>query len=95
MPKSRGRRVVSQKARKTQAAQQKASQRKQLTVAQYRRRRIFGWSLVGLGVVVGVSHWLAHIQVWSFASQGVMDLVAGYPMAVILGVAGSIILTKA
>lgn len=86
---------MSPKARETQAAQQKASQRKQLTVAQYRLRRILGWSLVGLGVVVGVSHWLAHIQVWRFASPGVMDLVAGYPVAVILGIAGSIVLTKA
>ncbi len=96
MPKSRGRRrVVSAKARETQAAQQQAAHRKQLTLAQYHLRRFFGWSLVTLGVGVGVSHWLAHIQLWRFASSGVMDLVAGYPMAVILVISGSIVLTKA
>jgi hypothetical protein len=45
--------------------------------------------------MVGASHWLAHIQVWRFASQGVMDVVAGYPMAVALGVVGAIVLSKA
>jgi hypothetical protein len=32
--------------------------------------------------------------VWGFASQGVMDLVAGYPMAGLLGVTGAIVLSK-
>jgi len=47
-----------------------------------------------LAVVVGVSHLLTHLGVWGFAKQGVMDLVAGYPMAMVLGVTGAIVLSK-
>jgi hypothetical protein len=81
-------------ARETKAAQQRANQRKQITVRAYRLRRALGWGLVGLGIVVGVSHWLAHIGLWKFASPGVMDLAAGYPMAAALGIAGSIVLGR-
>ena len=81
-------------ARETQTAQQKAKERKQITLKAYRFRRALGWGLVGLGIVVGVSHWLSHIQVWGFASQGLMDLVAGYPMAAALVIAGSIVLGR-
>ena len=81
-------------ARETQAAQQRAKERKQITLRAYRFRRVTGWGLVGLGIVVGASHWLSHIGLWGFASQGAMDLVAGYPMAVLLGVAGAIILSR-
>lgn len=96
MPRSRQRtKVRSPQARKTQTEQERASERKQISLKQYRARRLLGWTLVGLGVLVGVSHWLAHLEVWGFASPGIMDLVAGYPVAVALGVLGSIILTKA
>lgn len=82
------------RARETQAAQQRAQTRKQISLRAYRVRRAVGWGLVGLGVVVGVSHWLTHIQLWGFADQGVMDLVAGYPMALLLGVIGAIVLGR-
>lgn len=96
MPRSRQRtKTRSPQARKTQTEQQRAEERKQITLKQYRFRRLLGWSLVGLAVVIGVSHWLAHLGVWGFASPGVMDLVAGYPVAAALGVLGAIILTKA
>jgi len=81
-------------ARETQAAQQRAKQQKQISVRAYRFRRALGWGLVGLGILVGVSHWLTHIGLWGFASQGVMDLVAGYPMAAALAIAGSIVLGR-
>jgi len=81
-------------ARETQAAQQRAKQQKQISVRVYRFRRALGWGLVGLGILVGVSHWLTHIGLWGFASQGVMDLVAGYPMAAALAIAGSIVLGR-
>ena len=82
------------RARETQATQQKARERKQITLRAYRFRRALGWSLVGLGVTVAVSHWLTHIQLWGFASQGIMDLVAGYPMAALLGISGAVVLSR-
>lgn len=82
------------RARETQAAQQRAQARKQISLRAYRFRRGLGWGLVALGIVVGVSHWLAHIQLWGFADQGLMDLVAGYPMAALLGVSGVIVLGR-
>lgn len=93
-PKNRGGRRSS-RARETQAAQREAGARRQTTLRRYRFLRAAGWSLVGVAVATGVSHWLSHLQLWSFASQGVMDLVAGYPMALLLGIAGSIVLSKA
>jgi len=82
------------RSRETQAAQEKARKRKQISLRAYRFRRAFGWSLVSLGIIVAVSHWLSHIQLWGFGSQGAMDLVAGYPMAGLLGISGAVILTR-
>ncbi len=96
MPKSRGRgKSRRTQARVTQGAQHRAEERRKISYQRYRLRRIVGWSLVVLGVSVGASHWLTHIQVWGFASQGVMDLIAGYPMGAALGVGGAIVLSKA
>jgi hypothetical protein len=96
MPKSRDRGKSRRvHARETQGAQRRAEERRKVSYRAHALRRVAGWSLVGLGVMVGASHWLAHIQVWRFASQGVMDVVAGYPMAVALGMVGAIVLSKA
>lgn len=81
-------------AKETQRSQ-RAAERRQISLRAYQFRRALGWSLVALGISVGVGHWLTHIQLWEFASQGVMDLVAGYPMAVLLAVAGTVVLSKA
>ena len=101
MPKSRGRRkprssqARMKRARETQGAQRRAEVRRTVSYGRYRFRRIAGWSLVVLGVTMGVTHWLTHIQVWDFASQGVEDLLAGYPMAALLGVGGAVVLSRA
>ncbi|MGI8616478.1 MAG: hypothetical protein ACR2L4_06830 [Actinomycetota bacterium] len=96
MPKSRdrGKRRRAQ-VRATQGAQHRAEERRKISYQRYRLRRIIGWSLVVLGVTIVASHWLTHLQVWDFASQGIEDLVAGYPMGVALGVGGAIVLSKA
>ena len=94
MPKKGRKSSRRPQARETQAAQRRAEQRRRISYRELAFRRVAGWSLVGLGVTVGASHWLTHIQVWRFASQGVMDVVAGYPMAVVLGVGGAIVLSK-
>lgn len=95
MTKSKRRRKETPSARATRGQQQRAEERRQLTLRQYQVRRFGGWSLIGVGVAVGVSHWLAHLGLWRFASDGVMDLTAGYPTAVVLVVVGSIVLSKA
>jgi hypothetical protein len=93
MPESRKRRRASEKrAAETQAAQQRAEKR-MLTPAQYMRRRSFGWSLVALGVLIGVTHWLAHLGVL-YEDTGLWDLTIGYPTAALVGVLGAVVLSK-
>lgn len=81
------------RTRQTQRAQERAASR-QVSPRADRARRMIGWGLVGLGVVVGVSHWLTHLGAWDFASQGIEDVVAGYPMAVLLGIGGAVVLSR-
>ena len=93
MPKSKQRKKTAlKKAEQTQVQQAKAETKK-LTPGQYMRRRIFGWSLVALAVVVGVTHWLAHLDVL-YKATGLSDLAIGYPMAALLGIAGAIVLSR-
>lgn len=75
--------------------QRDTRERREITLRQYGFRQVAGWSMVGLAIAMGVSHWLAHIGLWRFASPGVMDLTAGYPLAVLLAISGSIVLSKA
>jgi hypothetical protein len=93
-PPKRRSKTQEARARETQTAQKKAASEHKLTPAAYMRRRIAGWSLVGLAVVVFSTHLLSHLGFYSFASSGIQDLVAGYPMAGLLGVAGAIVLSK-
>ena len=93
-PASRGRsKPKERRARETQAAQREAEEKKTSPEA-YRRRRVIGWTLVVVAVVVGVQHWLHHLGLYTLFSPGVDDLVAGYPLAGALGVAGAIVLSK-
>lgn len=57
-------------------------------------RRVAGWFLVALAVVMGVTHWLAHLG-WRPIplAMGWQDLMLGYPAAGFLAVVGSIVLT--
>jgi hypothetical protein len=80
------------RARETQSAQQRAEKRK-LTPEQFMRRRALGWGLVALAVVVGVSHWFAHVGVL-YEDKPLWDLTIGFPMAGALGVAGAIVLSR-
>ena len=93
MPRSKARRkTVSKKAAQARAEQQIAEAKK-LTPEQYVRRRVFGWTLVALAVVIGVTHWLAHLGVL-YEDTGLYDLTIGYPTAGLLGIAGAIVLGK-
>jgi hypothetical protein len=90
---SRRNKTKEARARVTQAAQEQA-ERKKLSPEAHRRRRIFGWALVALAVLVGVTHWMEHLGVFEFASPGIEDLVAGYPLALLLGILGTIVLSR-
>src|SRR5438128_1599029 len=92
-PSRRRNKARETRARETQAAQRDA-ERKKISPQAYMKRRIFGWVLVVLGVVVFVTHLMEHMQIFEFASPGVEDLVAGYPLAALLGIAGAIVLSK-
>ncbi len=92
MPRSSKRPTARRaQARETQVAQEKAE--KKMTPEQYTRRRIFGWALVALAVLVGVTHWLAHLGAL-YEDSGLYDLTIGYPTAGLLGIAGAIVLSK-
>lgn len=93
LAKSRDKRREA-RAKETQAAQRHAAKKHEVSLRAYRLRRTIGWSLVVLAVLLGVSHWLEHLQVFSIASPGVQDLFFGYPMAGFLGIAGAIVLSR-
>lgn len=93
MAKSKQRKKAASKKAQEAAAQQQESQAKKLTPQQYMRRRFFGWTLVAAGILVGVTHWLAHLGVL-YEDSGLYDLTIGYPTAGLLGVLGAIVLSK-
>lgn len=94
-PSKRRNRAAEARARTTQVAQQQSEKHKKtMTPAAYRRRRVIGWTLVALGVVVFAQHLVHHMGFFTLVSPGVDDLIAGYPLAGILAVGGAILLSK-
>ena len=67
---------------------------RKLTPAQYERRRRLGWGLVALGVVVFSQHLFSHMGFFTVVSSGWDDLLIGYPVAVLLGAGGAVLLSK-
>ena len=56
-------------------------------------RRILGWTVAGIAVLVAVMHWVAHLGYPVLPlSLGWQDLLLGYPVAALLGVAAALIL---
>lgn len=49
--------------------------------------------LAALGIVVGITHWLAHLSVL-YEDKAIWDLTIGYPTAGILGIARAIVLSN-
>ncbi len=84
--------VAEARARETKAAQRRAEERR-ISPAAYRRRRIGGWTLVALGVGMALQHLVHHFGAFTLISNGWDDFVAGYPLAALLGVIGSVVLS--
>ena len=57
---------------------------------EWKRRRVWASALFSLGAVVGIGHVVEHLGVFTIFSPGVDDLVAGYPLALALVIAGAI-----
>ncbi|MGH2652895.1 MAG: hypothetical protein ACRDHV_00905 [Actinomycetota bacterium] len=55
---------------------------------------MLGWSLVGLGVAVFLQHLVSHAGFFTLVSPGVDDVIAGYPLAGLLALAGAIVLSR-
>lgn len=90
MPKSKKRRP-STRAAETKAAQADAA-KKAITPEQYARRRFFGWTLVGVGILMVVTHWVAHLGAL-YDDRPLFDLLIGYPMGGLLVIGGAIVLS--
>ena len=59
-------------------------------------RRILGWILVAIAVLVAAVHWIAHLGYPVVPlSMGWQDLLLGYPAAALLGVLAAMILGHA
>ena len=62
-------------------------------LSNWTRRRVLSWSLFGLAGFVAVQHLVAHAGFRPIPmSMGWQDLLVGYPMAIVLAVAGGIAL---
>lgn len=60
----------------------------------YRRRRRLvrvGQVLMALGAVIAVVHWLGHIGAFGGQPSNLTDLLAGYPAAAVVFIAGGIL----
>lgn len=79
-------------AAEKQAAEERATEMR-LAFARHRRTKVLGWSLLGLAVMVAVSHALDHGGAFHiFSNQGLEDLTVGYPMAGLLALGAVVLL---
>ncbi len=53
-----------------------------------------GQAIMALGLMVGLSHWIAHV-VMTGGPPGIQDLLIGYPTAAVLMIAGAILAGRA
>ena len=60
----------------------------------YRRKRRkvrVGQVLMGIGLVIAVTHWLAHVGAFGGEPSSLLDLLAGYPTAAVVVLFGAIL----
>jgi hypothetical protein len=78
-----------------QRRQARARERAMRTPAYRRDRRhlLLGWSIVAVGIAVGVAHMITHLgDLRYLPTEGMQDLLLGYPMAAILVLAGVLVI---
>lgn len=62
-------------------------------LSNWTKRRILSWSLFGLAGLIAIQHLVAHAGFRPLpVSMGWQDLLAGYPMAILLAIVGGITL---
>lgn len=81
--------VQADKARETQKAQAEAAARRELQQSQ--RRHAIAYALFVVAGVMAVSHFFEHAGALRLLSPGLQDLLLGWPMAALIGLAGAII----
>jgi hypothetical protein len=71
------------------ADEKKAAEKRR---AWFRKRRLvrIGIALMVVGGLMAVIHWVSHLGAFGGQPPGIVDLVAGYPMAALLFLAGAI-----
>ena len=72
------------------SAPERIEHERQRKLHEWRKRKQLAGTLFVLGGLVGVSHLAEHLGAFTLYRSGVDDLVAGYPLAGLLIVAGAI-----
>lgn len=72
------------------SASERLERDRQQRLRDWRRRRWLAVALFALGTLLGITHLLEHLGVFTLYRSGVDDLIAGYPMAGLLIVVGLI-----
>lgn len=71
------------------AAEQKAAEGRRRYLRKRRLIRI-GITLMVVGGLMAVTHWFSHLGAFGGQPPGIVDLIAGYPMAALLFLTGAI-----
>jgi len=84
------RRAASEvEARETQRKQAEAAMR--LKYANQRRHHIASFVIWGVAVILAVSHFFEHLNLFQVMSAGLEDLLIGWPIAIVLALVGAIV----
>jgi hypothetical protein len=84
------RRAASEvEARETQRKQAEAAMR--LKYINRRRHHIASFVIWGVAVILAVSHFFEHLNLFQVMSAGLEDVLIGWPLAIMLALVGAIV----